>query len=103
MKNKIVFLLTSCLVSFFFPVPVVAQMTVAPPSTVGSVTAIRPLPDGAEVTAGKAVIRITALSPDVIRVRYAPDGNFGPDRSYAVVSETGFTAPQVKFTDQYTM
>ena len=98
MKSRLLFLHAFLLFLLLFSLAVVAQA----PSTIGAVSAVKPLPDGAEVTAGKAVIRITALSPEVIRVRYAPDGKFPPDHSFAVVSDTGFVAPSVNFVDQYT-
>ena len=52
----------------------------------GNVTAVKQLPRGVEVSAGGARVRLDALTPNVIRVRYAPTGNFPPDHSFAVVS-----------------
>ena len=72
------------------------------PASIGVVTEVKPLPDGAEVKAGTAVIRITALSPDIIRVRYAPGGDLPPDRSFAVVRAGEFAAGHVNFADKYT-
>ncbi len=98
MKIRTLVFLLGCTAAVSF-----AQTSPPAPATIGAVTNVKPLPDGAEITAGKAVIRITALSADVIRVRYAPDGTFPADHSFAVVSGTGFEAPHVSFTDKYTM
>jgi len=64
------------------------------------VTTVSPLPDGLEITMGRTVLRITALNPNVVRFRYAHDGPFRPDESFAVVKDTGFTAPAVKVTNK---
>ena len=36
-------------------------------------------------SSGKATVLVTALSPEIVRVRYAPAPSFGRDHSYAVV------------------
>ncbi len=64
------------------------------------VTTFSPLPNGVEVTMGKTVLRVTALSGDVIRFRYAPQGVFGPDESFAVVKDLGLVAPETKVADK---
>jgi alpha-glucosidase len=66
---------------------------------IGNVTIVAPTPNGVEFQAGRARIRVTAISASVVRVRYAPDGSFPPDHSFAVLPDTGFIAPQVRFTD----
>ncbi len=66
---------------------------------VGAVTAVQPLPHGMEVRAGNVRVRITALSPSVVRVRYAPGGTFGPDHSFAVLPSTELQAPKVRLQD----
>src|SRR5579859_2465756 len=43
------------------------------------------LPDGLEVSSGKAIIQITALRDDVIRVRIGRDGSLPEDASWAVL------------------
>jgi len=63
------------------------------------VSRVSPLADGVELTAGTLVLRITALSPSVVRLRYAPTGIFGADSSFAVVKETGFVVPKVDVAD----
>src|SRR5438309_1535832 len=65
----------------------------------GAISNVQQVPSGVEVRAGTGAIRITALSPSVIRVRYAPNGTFPADHSWAVVERTGFTAPQPQVQD----
>src|ERR1700758_3692668 len=43
------------------------------------------LPNGIEVSSGKAIIQITALRDDVIRVRIGRDGVLPEDASWAVL------------------
>lgn len=52
---------------------------------IGSVTAVKTLPNGVELAAGKAGLRILALTPTVIRLLYTPDGTFLADHSFAVL------------------
>src|SRR5215472_15351526 len=61
-----------------------------------TVTAFTPLTNGVEVRAGDTVVRVVALNPAVIRVRYARHGIFRADESFAVVERTGFVAPLVQ-------
>jgi len=53
--------------------------------TIGNVTAVKPIANGLELTAERAAVRITALSPTVVRVRYARNGRFSNNSSFAVV------------------
>ena len=64
---------------------------------VGAVERVEKLPDGVELTAGRARVRITALRGGVVLVRVAPQGSFPKDGSRAVIdaSET----PVVKIED----
>jgi alpha-glucosidase len=52
---------------------------------IGSVQRVEKLPDGVELTAGSAKVRITAFRDGVIRVRVAPQGSFPKDFSWAVI------------------
>lgn len=64
--------------------------------------------DGAEVRIGTALLRVTALTDQILRVRIAPDGHFAEDASWAVPSamrkasvavhatEDGFTTAQIR-------
>ena len=44
----------------------------------------KPVPGGTEFTRGETVLRITALTPEILRIRVAPDGRFPEDASWAV-------------------
>jgi alpha-glucosidase len=63
------------------PVPATAGAL----SWLGSVTGTRTLPNGIEVRAGEAALRVEALREDVLRVRIVPDGKWQEDASWAVV------------------
>jgi alpha-glucosidase len=63
--------------------------------SLGDVSAVQALPQGAELTAGQAHARITALSPNVIRLRYAAGGEFPADHSFAVLPNAFPAAPTV--------
>ena len=54
-------------------------------ATVGDVTSLVPIPDGVEVHAGTASMRITALRDDVLRVRLTAGDSFPEDASWAVL------------------
>ncbi|KAA6464779.1 DUF4968 domain-containing protein [Acidobacteria bacterium AB60] len=49
------------------------------------VTASRPLPNGIEIHSGPAVLQITALRDDVLRMRVGPAGQLPEDASWAVL------------------
>jgi alpha-glucosidase len=51
----------------------------------GAAAAFRPLAHGLEIETAEALIRITALRDDVIRVRIGPDGRLPEDASWAVL------------------
>ena len=53
----------------------------------GDVTAVEKLPNGVELRAGAAHVRVTVLAPTVVRLRYSPQGSFGPDQSFAVLPD----------------
>jgi alpha-glucosidase len=52
----------------------------------GNVQKVEKLPDGLELTAGTAHVRITAVNDSVFRVRLAPNGIFPKDFSWAVIA-----------------
>ncbi len=64
-----------------------------PPAKVSSVSV---LPQGVGLAAGSTKIQVLALSPNVVRVRYAPQGKFVEDQSFAVVPNAFPQAPKVK-------
>ncbi|RST29859.1 DUF4968 domain-containing protein [Sphingomonas ginkgonis] len=49
--------------------------------------AIRALPNGAEADQGPARVRVTALSDEILRVRFARDGRWSEDASWAVPAD----------------
>src|SRR5579859_5053529 len=55
------------------------------------------LPDGVELTAGAAKVRITAYRDGIVRVRVAPLGTFEKDYSWAIVESPA--PPPVKLED----
>jgi alpha-glucosidase len=66
-----------------------------PSQPIGSVTKVKELAQGVELTVGKARLRIEAVTPNVVRVHYAPQGSFPPDHSFAVISNTARPEPKV--------
>ncbi len=61
---------------------------------IGAMNRMKAMPNGVEVQAGRARVRVVSISDSVIRVRLAPDGTFPPDFSWAVVESTT-PAPKV--------
>lgn len=52
----------------------------------GAVQKVERLPDGVELTAGKAKVRVTVFRDRVFRVRVTPTGTFAKDFSWAVIA-----------------
>ena len=52
---------------------------------IGAVKRVDKLPDGIELTASHAKVRVTFLGEGIVRVRVAFDGNFPKDTSWAVI------------------
>jgi alpha-glucosidase len=67
---------------------------------VAAVQRVDKLPDGIELTAGRAKVRITLFHHGVARVRAAFDGNFPKDTSWAVIESP--EPPQFKIDDTKT-
>ena len=67
-----------------------AQTTGGSPAsvTLDAVSASEPLRDGVQVQAGPAVMRITALRNDILRVRISPNSALPEDASWAVLSDS---------------
>ncbi len=64
-----------------------AAASQSPALILDAVTNSKPLPDGLEVQAGPAIMRITALRDDIVRVRIAPEA-LPEDASWAVLPES---------------
>lgn len=62
-----------------------------------NVQRVERLPDGVELTAGSAKVRITAFRDGIVRVRVAPQGGFAKDFSWAIVESAD--PPSVKVED----
>ena len=63
-------------------------------------TTVKEIPNGVEIALNRTVLRVTALSPGVVRFRYTADGKFGPEESFAVVKDTGLQPPSTKVADR---
>ncbi len=66
-----------------------------PATTIDAVSGSQPLRDGIEIQAGPAILRITALRDDIIRVRISP-GPLPEDASWAVLSAARTKSIDVK-------
>jgi len=64
--------------------------------TLGNISGVKVLPNGVELAAGTAKIRVVAISDNVVRVRYAQEGQFPPDQSFAVLPGAFSNATAVK-------
>ena len=62
----------------------------------GNVSAVEILPQGTELKAGAARVRVLALSPNIVRVRYAPNGSFPAEHSFAVLPNAFPQLPKVQ-------
>jgi alpha-glucosidase len=60
----------------------------APAVTLDTISASQPLGDGIQVQSGPAVVRITALRNDIVRVRVSPTSVLAEDASWAVLPES---------------
>lgn len=65
---------------------------------IGNVTAERPQGRSITFKNSQAIVTVTVLSSDIIRVRMTHGISFGPDDSYAVV-KTDWPGPQVEFAE----
>ena len=67
----------------------------------GNVDRVQELKDGVELSAGKTRVRVTFFRGDIVRVRVAPNGVFGPSSSRlslppskCAIRETKFALPR---------
>ncbi len=90
------FLIVCLVVAAVTSISAPAQTTSSQPTTtIDAVTGSQPLRDGIEIQAGSAVLRITALRDDIIRVRISP-GPLPEDASWAVLSAARTKSIDVK-------
>jgi alpha-glucosidase len=66
--------------------------------SLGAVSSAQKLPNGIELTAGKAKIAVTAISSSVLRIHVAQNGSFPKDTSWAVLSDAT-AAPTAQIND----
>ncbi len=66
---------------------------------ISDVSAVQSFPNGVELSAGAAHVRIVALSPNVVRLRYAEQGTFPTDESFAVLANAFPDSANVKVRD----
>ena len=64
---------------------------------VGNADRVQKLPDGVELSAGQARVRVTVFREGVVRVRLAPQGSFAKDYSWAVIETP--QPPSIKIDD----
>jgi alpha-glucosidase len=64
--------------------------------SLGNVSAVEILPQGAELKAGAGRVRVVALSANVVRVRYAPQGSFPAEHSFAVLPNAFPQPPKIQ-------
>ena len=72
-----------CLI--FFSFALITTLSFGAVSILGAVSGSKPLATGIRVTSGKAIIEITALRDDVVRIRVGPNGQLAEDASWAVL------------------
>ena len=84
MKTRIRFLLVVTLLASLTPLAALASGW----QHIGDVTGVKKLPNGVELKAGQASVRVLAVGESTIRVRLAPSGAFPADYSWAVLPES---------------
>ena len=94
-------LLFAVLVVLFFAATSQAQTSGQPVQTTGfvrldRVTASRSLPNGLELRSGSAIVQITALREDLVRMRVGPSGQLPEDASWAVLPSSRTASVQVE-------
>jgi alpha-glucosidase len=67
--------------------------------SLGNVTGVQTLANGVELSAGSSRVRVTALSPNVVRLRYSMPGSFPADQSFAVLPNAFPDPPKIQIKD----
>ncbi len=75
----------SCRLTFFLLAALIAVASASAQTSLGNVTSITPLPNGIEIHAGPATMRVQALRDDVLRIRLTPDAAFPEDASWSIL------------------
>ena len=91
LRSASLLLAAACSASIFWGQAAVTPSTVpagvGPVLVLDKVTSEEPLPNGVRVHFAGAVMEVTALRPDVVRVRVGRDGQMPEDASWAVLPE----------------
>ncbi len=91
LRSASLLLAAACSASLFWGQAAVTPSTVpagvGPVLVLDKVTSEEPLPNGVRVHFAGAVMEVTALRPDVVRVRVGRDGQMPEDASWAVLPE----------------
>src|SRR6266487_2512899 len=66
---------------------------------IGRVQAAQPEANGITLHDSQAVVSVTVLAPDLVRLRLIPRPSFGPDDSYAVI-KTEWPQARIQFESQ---
>ena len=66
----------------------------------GNVTSVEKTQTGADITFGQARLRVSVLSPRIVRLRYAPTGSFPEDHSFAVLPQAFPADTQFEVKDE---
>lgn len=77
-------------------IPVAAPVALAFATATPAAAQIVARPDGIEVAQGATVMRVTALTDSILRIRIAPGGRFPEDASWAVAREVRARSVPVK-------
>ncbi len=88
LRTLLFFLLVLCSVA-------VAQA----PQQLGPVSFVKTLPHGVELSSGTAAVRIVTVSESMVRVRFAPEGKFPAEHSWAVLPEALASPVRVRVLD----
>jgi alpha-glucosidase len=62
---------------------------------IGNVSSVKPIPQGVELTAGTSQILVLALSENVVRIRFARQGKFPAEHSFATLPNAFPNPPTV--------
>lgn len=84
-----------------FPLILLALCSIVlgqPSKSTGVVTSVQRTSDGISFHSGAALVRITAISPGVIRLRFTTSAAFPPDHSFAVVAHPDLPKPDLHLT-----
>lgn len=85
-----------CLIAFAATTLIYSQTAPKPPVDLTAVTAAHALPDGVQIQAGPAQMRITALRDDIVRIRVADGVQLPEDASWAVLPASRESAVNVQ-------